>query len=203
MIEVTKLDDILMHYGVYGQKWGVRRYQTVSGKLTPEGRRRYSRSNENLSKQQKADEKRLLKTYASKDNAKAARDYYKKKYDNLSTRHKKASDKFEEADKIAKQARQEYKDYKATKKSDPNYSKRKAFSLWDEAGGREADADDLWYKAAELAEDKDFTKADWKHFQQEYNTASKDIGLQAKEYAKKYGQVAYNDFERVRETLYE
>ena len=79
-----------MHHGVQGMKWGVRRYQTVSGKLTPEGRRRYSRSNKNLSKQQKADEKRLLKTYTSKNNAKAARDYYKKEYDNISTRHKKS-----------------------------------------------------------------------------------------------------------------
>lgn len=31
----------LKHYGVKGQKWGVRRYQNNDGSLTPEGRRRY------------------------------------------------------------------------------------------------------------------------------------------------------------------
>ena len=31
------LDDILLHYGVKGQRWGVRRYVDKSGKLTREG----------------------------------------------------------------------------------------------------------------------------------------------------------------------
>ena len=31
----------LMHYGILGQKWGVRRYQNEDGTLTDEGRRRY------------------------------------------------------------------------------------------------------------------------------------------------------------------
>ena len=30
-----------MHYGVTGQKWGVRRYQNPDGSLTPEGRQHY------------------------------------------------------------------------------------------------------------------------------------------------------------------
>lgn len=35
----------LYHYGVQGQKWGVRRYQNSDGSLTEEGKKRYSRKN--------------------------------------------------------------------------------------------------------------------------------------------------------------
>ena len=31
----------LYHHGIYGQKWGVRRFQNPDGSLTPEGRERY------------------------------------------------------------------------------------------------------------------------------------------------------------------
>jgi len=31
----------LMHHGIKGQKWGVRKYQNQDGSLTPEGRKRY------------------------------------------------------------------------------------------------------------------------------------------------------------------
>ena len=34
-------DDYLMHHGIKGQKWGIRRYQNPDGSLTPEGIKRY------------------------------------------------------------------------------------------------------------------------------------------------------------------
>lgn len=40
----------LMHYGVKGMKWGVRRYQNKDGSLTPAGKKRYSKEYEKLSK---------------------------------------------------------------------------------------------------------------------------------------------------------
>lgn len=35
------MSDFLMHHGILGQKWGVRRYQNKDGSLTAEGRSRY------------------------------------------------------------------------------------------------------------------------------------------------------------------
>lgn len=36
----------LMHYGVLGMKWGVRRYQNKDGSLTPRGKKREEKNNE-------------------------------------------------------------------------------------------------------------------------------------------------------------
>lgn len=38
-------NDDLMHYGVKGMKWGVRRYQNPDGSLTPAGQKRYNKDN--------------------------------------------------------------------------------------------------------------------------------------------------------------
>lgn len=38
---ISSANDELMHYGVQGMKWGVRRYQNPDGTLTAEGKKRY------------------------------------------------------------------------------------------------------------------------------------------------------------------
>lgn len=53
----------LQHYGVKGMKWGVRRYQSKDGSLTPAGKKRYN--------QDKWDTETARKEYAKLDTAKS------------------------------------------------------------------------------------------------------------------------------------
>ena len=53
-------DDELMHYGVKGMHWGIRRYQNKDGSLTPLGKE--------LAKQEKSEEEEKVKSqYDKKD----------------------------------------------------------------------------------------------------------------------------------------
>ena len=55
-------DDYVVHHGVLGQRWGVRRYQNADGSYTPEGKRLLSQHNKNKdSCAYRVGEKRLLK----------------------------------------------------------------------------------------------------------------------------------------------
>ena len=41
---------ILAYHGVKGQRWGIRRYQRLDGSLTPEGRAKYAKILNKMSK---------------------------------------------------------------------------------------------------------------------------------------------------------
>lgn len=42
-------DEVLVHHGIKGQKWGIRRFQNADGSLTVAGRRRYGNGSSGLS----------------------------------------------------------------------------------------------------------------------------------------------------------
>jgi hypothetical protein len=69
-------DDELYHFGILGQKWGLRRFQNKDGSLTPDGRRRYGVGD----MVRQINKKRLLSAYkASSKDAESLRKkgYYK------------------------------------------------------------------------------------------------------------------------------
>ena len=72
----------LMHYGVKGQKWGIRRYQNSNGSLTSEGRKRYSKA-KNFADIKKASKQIFKQSYSeykehNPDATNKAKNSYKK-----------------------------------------------------------------------------------------------------------------------------
>lgn len=81
--------NVLMHHGVKGQKWGVRRYQNSDGTLTAAGKRRYQYNDGTLktkavrdfAQESYMDEARKQKISSD---VKILKDYAKNKYSNAS-----------------------------------------------------------------------------------------------------------------------
>ena len=86
----------LMHYGVEGMKWGVRRYQNPDGSLTEEGKRRYYVNGVDRSKgltkegikAQKEWEEHFSKDYLQSYNR--ATDRMNDRMESINKKHKKA-----------------------------------------------------------------------------------------------------------------
>ena len=57
------MENELMHWGIKGMKWGVRRYQNKDGSLTPAGKKRYDKEMAKLKEEEKI-AKHKLKTQA-------------------------------------------------------------------------------------------------------------------------------------------
>lgn len=66
-MDYLQYKNYLMHYGVEGQKWGVRRYQNADGSLTAEGKAHYGVGEERVNELK--NELRTRKNY--KKNGKA------------------------------------------------------------------------------------------------------------------------------------
>ena len=70
-------DNVIQHWGILGQKWGIRRYQNPDGTLTPAGRERYLNKNgeftksgaKKYEKDLKKDQKKNGKFYDKKEKA--------------------------------------------------------------------------------------------------------------------------------------
>ena len=92
----------LKHWGVKGQKWGVRRYQNRDGSLTPAGQKRYNKEMEKL----KAEEK-ILKNKARTQAKLGKLDAKRQELDELK---KQVSGKKNEAEVKTKPAKKSLKD---------------------------------------------------------------------------------------------
>lgn len=75
---------VLTHWGIKGQKWGVRRYQNKNGSLTPAGKKRYS--DEYHEDYKKAHQPKSVKTMSDKElRERLNRLNMEKQYSQLST----------------------------------------------------------------------------------------------------------------------
>lgn len=75
-------NDVLCHHGIQGQKWGVRRFQSKDGRLTPDGRKRYDKKKEEYRKAYKSfkfrEEAEAVKNRYGKDGVIKAAKYMRK-----------------------------------------------------------------------------------------------------------------------------
>lgn len=94
-------NNYLVHHGVKGQKWGVRRYQNPDGTLTEEGKKRYMTSDGRFDKAKwdadRAKENSKLNAYKEKSEKRLDR-YYDKSIEKANKKAAIAIDKFNKLD---------------------------------------------------------------------------------------------------------
>lgn len=83
-------ENYLMHYGILGMKWGVRRYQNKDGTLTNAGKKRYDKELAKIKAEQKIVNNKK-KTQAKIDKLEAAKKKLKEDKESLKT-HKTSSE---------------------------------------------------------------------------------------------------------------
>lgn len=98
----------LYHYGIKGQKWGVRRYQNYDGSYTQRGLSRYKTKAEefNAAENRRKAAKRNLKT----NNSKSAKKEYQKAKELAKKKQKEANKAYDQLkqDKLADQGKKLY-----------------------------------------------------------------------------------------------
>ena len=86
--------DSLMHHGIKGMHWGIRRYQNKDGSLTPEGKKRYYNPDGSLTEKGRKrfyTRKHTLTKHGRKYNESNERDFNQYKDRVLKKRSKKQS----------------------------------------------------------------------------------------------------------------
>lgn len=171
-------NDELMHFGIKGMKWGVRRFQNADGSLKPAGEKRYGGSvGERVKlKAKAAGHKAYGKVFELNEKT------YKKSNATLSKMNERAkNEQFKKAD----EAQQKLNKMKAekTKADKANVSKYK--KQWDEAEKASNMADEKWNNV------KEQYKALGKNRIERMINASRNNTDAAKKYSK-----AFDDAER-------
>lgn len=96
----------LVHYGIKGQQWGVRRYQNEDGTLTSEGKRRYSELNDenNTSKAEKTRKKIFTSLSKQRAAGEITSDEFNKRMSNVDNLSDENLNKYHKKDNISKGA---------------------------------------------------------------------------------------------------
>lgn len=116
-MEIEKTNEELQHWGIKGMRWGVRRYQTADGKLTPAGRKRYNADMAKLKeKNAKLDAK--IKNKSAQERAKARIEKLKAEQEAKKQALREDKDKAKAEKKAAKEAAANAKAEAAKNKKD-------------------------------------------------------------------------------------
>lgn len=82
-------NDYLIHFGIKGQRWGVRRFQNLDGTLTQEGKERYSKQEKEMAYKNECKQKAIDNTKKDRDHWKSMVDTHKAALEDLTTDKRK------------------------------------------------------------------------------------------------------------------